>query len=443
MVVLRYYKGLILSDSYAPGLEWNDELKNYVGFGYKYRDVVKYFKKSGIQVKDYVMKSLPFPLIKDNLKLREYQERALHSWLKTKRGIVVLPTGSGKTAVALKAISTLKVSTIIIVPTIDLVNQWYDSILKFLGVSSGRIGGGYDEIKGITVITYDSAYTRIEEIGNMFYLSIFDEVHHLPSEGYSNIAEMLVSPYRLGLTATPEREDGRHVMLPNLVGPEVFRITPSQLAGKYLSQYEIKKIYVNLTEKEKEKYDELRKKLNEFLEKRKFKLDSLRAFHRFLGMAGRDPEAREALLAWHESLKISVNSEAKIDKLREILKDSEQDKIIVFTRDIDMCYRVSREFLIPAVTYKTPKDERSEILRKFKDGKYRVIVVSNVFDEGVDIPDASLAIVLGGYGTSRQFLQRLGRILRMKENKKAKLIEIITKGTSDYRLSKRRSRVTV
>lgn len=89
------------------------------------------------------------------------------------------------------------------------------------------------------------------------------------------------------------------------------------------------------------------------------------------------------------------------------------------------------------MTYKTSKDERFEILSKFKEGNYRVIVASTVFDEGVDIPDAEIAIIMGGYGTKRQFIQRLGRILRGR-GKKALLIEIVTKGTADYRLSKRR-----
>jgi superfamily II DNA or RNA helicase len=112
--------------------------------------------------------------------------------------------------------------------------------------------------------------------------------------------------------------------------------------------------------------------------------------------------------------------------------------VLVFTRDTEMAYRLSRELLVPAVTYKTPKEERAEVLRAFREGRYRVIVASTVFDEGVDVPDASVAIVVGGYGTSRQLIQRLGRVLRPKGGKRALLIELVTKGTADYRLSARR-----
>jgi superfamily II DNA or RNA helicase len=449
VVRLSYYKGLLLSDYYAPGLKWSDEFKKYIGFAYKYRDVLEYFKREEIEIEDNVLDTLPFPMIEDKITLRDYQAKALFFWNRAgKRGIIVLPTGAGKTAVGIKAITKVKTSTLILVPTIDLLDQWYEKIKDSLNYSPGRIGGGYDELKAITVITYDSAYTRVEEIGNKFAFVIFDEVHHLPSEGYSQVAQMLASPYRLGLTATPEREDSRHKLLPDLVGPVVFRLRTSDLAGKYLAEFEIKKIYVSLTDEEKKKYEELRKKLKQFLSSRNMKLDSLESFHKLVKLAGRDPEAREALLAWHTALRISVNSKAKIEKLRELLDEycnEKENKIIIFTRDVEMAYNVSREFLIPVVTYKTSKDERSEILRKFKGGKYKVIVASSVFDEGVDIPDANIGIVLGGYGTSRQMLQRLGRILRKKEGEKNKalLIEIVTKGTSDYNLSKRRHRATV
>lgn len=444
MVNLRYFKGLLLSDFYAPGFKWNDELQSYVALGYKYKDTLEYFKENNIKVNDKVLDLLPFPLIHDNIVLREYQIEALKAWIKTRQGIIVLPTGAGKTLIALKAVARLKVPTLIIVPTIDLIDQWYSSINQYLGFQAGRIGGGYDEMKGITIITYDSAYTRIEGIGNKFYFVVFDEVHHLPSEGYSQIAEMLVAPYRLGLTATPERQDGRHALLPKLVGPIVYRISVSKLSGRYLAEFDLKKIYVRLTDDEKTLYDTYRKKLEEFLNKAKIKLDSLEAFHRLVKLAGKDPEAREALLAWHNAVKIAVNSRSKIQKLRELLNEFKDDKIIIFTRDVEMAYKVSKEFLIPVITYKTPKDERSEILRKFKENKYRIIVTSNVLDEGIDVPDASVGIVLGGYGTTRQMIQRLGRILRKKEgDKRAILIEIVTKGTSDYHLSKRRSNATI
>ncbi len=391
-----------------------------------------------MEVEDSVLDLLPFPLISDQIRLREYQQEALNAWLKSKQGIIVIPTGGGKTVIGLKATALIRLATLIIVPTIDLLQQWYENVRELLGVEAGRIGGGYDELKGITVITYDSAYTQLEKIGNKFGLVIFDEVHHLPSEGYSIIAQGLASPYRLGLTATPERSDGRDKLYPLLVGPIVYRITVSNLVGKYLSNFETQRIYVNLTEDEEKLYRYYRGILKKFLSQHNLELKSLNDFNKLVKLAAKYKEAREALLAWHEALKIAVNSKAKVEKLKDLLKELNGEKIIIFTRNTSMAYEISRLFLIPAVTYKTGKQERVEILEKFRSGKYNVIVTSSVLDEGIDVPDASVAIVLGGYGTSRQFIQRLGRILRKKENKKARLIEIVTKGTSDYNLSKRR-----
>jgi len=439
LVYLRYYKGLLISDAYAPGLKWDEKLQGYINFAYKYRDVKKYFLTEGIEVVENVLDPLPFPLIREkSLELRDYQMEAVKSWLKNgKRGIVIFPTGAGKTMVGVKAIALLKVSTLVVVPTIDLMNQWVSIIERHLDTEVGSIGGGKDDLKGITVITYDSAYTRAEELGNKFLLIIFDEVHHLPSEGYSLMAKMFASPYRLGLTATPERGDGKEVLYPELVGPIVYKKSLKELSGKYIADFEIIKEYVEMTSEEKERYKELRGKLKEFLSSRGMRLNSLNDFYKLIRLASKDKKAREALLAWHESLRLAVNSRAKIEKLRELLREFHDRKIIVFTRDTELAYDISKEFLIPVVTYKTSKDERFEILSKFKEGNYRVIVASTVFDEGVDIPDAEIAIIMGGYGTKRQFIQRLGRILRGR-GKKALLIEIVTKGTADYRLSKRR-----
>ena len=102
----------------------------------------------------------------------------------------------------------------------------------------GRVlGGGEWDIKALTVSTYDSAYIHADKLGNKFGLIIFDEVHHLPAAGYRNIAEMLASPFRMGLTATFEREDGLHEELNRLVGGKVFEKRVKELTGTHLSPY--------------------------------------------------------------------------------------------------------------------------------------------------------------------------------------------------------------
>ena len=179
-----------------------------------YQNIVEYLKQSEILCDDYVLDLIPSPnMLIDNkhihLALREYQQKALVNWTKAdKRGCVVLPTGAGKTVIGVKAIEMVNSASIVIVPTIDLMDQWTSILSKYFpDTKVGNLGGGTDDIEPITVSTYDSAYLRAGALGNKFALMIFDEVHHLAAPGYRTIAEQFASPFRLGLTATIERED--------------------------------------------------------------------------------------------------------------------------------------------------------------------------------------------------------------------------------------------
>src|SRR3984893_1715869 len=158
------------------------------------------------------------------LEPRPYQEEALTRWLaEGSAGVVVLPTGAGKTLVAAMAIHETGLWTLAIVPTLDLLQQWRNALAATLNVSAddiGIFGGGEKEVKPITIITYDSAALNPREL-ERFGLFIFDECHHLPAPTYRLIAESAFPPLRLGLSATPERSDMAHVDLDGLIGPEV------------------------------------------------------------------------------------------------------------------------------------------------------------------------------------------------------------------------------
>jgi len=197
---------------------------------------------------------------------------------------------------------------------------------------------------------------------------------------------------------------------------------------------------VDLTPDEQKLYRREYDVFANYLRRKRVVLRSPEDFRRFIMRTGVDPEAREALLARNKALKTALNSEAKINALGEFLQVYSQEKILIFTRYNQLVYRISRRFLIPAITYQTPREERKEILEKFKAGEYRAIVTSQVLDEGVDVPDASVGFILGGTGSSREYIQRLGRILRKKRGKQAKLIEIVARETVETRISQRRHR---
>jgi superfamily II DNA or RNA helicase len=294
----------------------------------------------------------------------------------------------------------------------------------------------------VTVTTYDSAYIHAEKLGNKFMLLVFDEVHHLASTGYMQIAEMYIAPYRMGLTATYERSDQRHSLLPQLVGDPVYSVDVEELSGEHLSPYTYEKILVELTPKEQQIYESQMRIFRSFLRQRKITLRGAADFQKFIMTTGRDPKAREALLARNRAVKVAVNSEAKLNLLAEKLEAYKNEKTLIFTLFNDLVYTISLRFLVPAITYQTPREERREILSNFGNGKYPVVVTSQVLDEGLDVPDASVGLVLGGTGSNREYVQRLGRLLRKKEGKIARLIEIISKETMEVGTSRRRHQKT-
>jgi superfamily II DNA or RNA helicase len=442
MFRLWFDKGTLLLKGAVgtPYGKWDQRSGCYRIKACHYRDVLDYFRESNIHVEDAVSNLPPLEQMKGNVELRSYQNEALDKWQAAgKRGVLVLPTAAGKTFIALKAVDLLKVQTLIVVPTLDLLDQWKKRVRDCLGVEAGIVGGGENVVRMVTVATYDSAYAQAAQLGNNFLFLIFDEVHHLASPGYMQIAEMYIAPYRMGLTATYERSDQRHTLLPLLVGDPVYSVSVEELtAGKHLSNYTYEKVSVELTAEEQQTYDVQMVIFKKYLAERHIVLKTAFDFQRFIMTTGRDSHAREALLARNKALKIAVNSTAKLDLLSKKLETYKNEKTLIFTLYNDLVYTVSRRFLIPAVTHQTPREERREILANFGSGKYKVIVTSQVLDEGVDVPDAAVGIVLGGTGSRREYVQRLGRLLRKKEGKTAKLLEIISKETVEVGISRRR-----
>jgi superfamily II DNA or RNA helicase len=441
LVLLRHDKGTILAfgNVRVPNSSWDPRVGAFRAMALYYPEILRFLRSSDLEFKDEVLDLPPCPELIGKSKLRAYQEDALKAWFRAgKRGVIVLPTGAGKTIVAMAAIAHLNAPSIVVVPTIDLMEQWRTNLMKEFDVEVGAYGGGENSLKAVTVSTYDSAYIRAEELGNKFMVVIFDEVHHLPAPSYSQFAELCAAPFRMGLTATYIREDEGHKMLPRLVGNVVFELQPEDLAGKHLSHYTIEKIFVNLAPNEKKEYDDNYEVFIEYLRNKRIKLRSSTDFQRFIMRTGRDPEARRALLARNRALDIALNAASKVDALRNLLSDNIKEKALIFTQHNKLVHRISKEFLIPSITHQTSKEERTEILNRFRSGVYKRVVTSKVLDEGIDVPDATLGVILSGTGSSREFIQRLGRLLRKKEGKKAKLIDIVSSGTKEMQISQRR-----
>ena len=372
--------------------------------------------------------------------LREYQRDALDAWVAADgRGVIELPTGAGKTVVAIAAMVSQGLPTLVVVPTIDLLNQWRRELEAEFDVEIGQFGGGRQEQKPITVSTYDSAYLRADDVGGDFGLVVFDEVHHLGGEGYRDIARFLVAPARMGLTATFERPDGAHEVVEDVVGPRVFSLAVDDLAGDHLADYDIKRIEVSLSDEEREAYEAAQETFVRYLRTSNLDMRSGADYRKLVMRSGNDPRAREALLAKQRARRVMMNADAKLSALESILARHRDDRIIVFTAHTDLVYRLSERFLLPAITNETGASERRGILERFREGTYSRVVTANVLDEGVDVPDANVAVVLSGSGSEREFTQRLGRILRPKtDGGRALLYEVVTRETTEENVADRR-----
>jgi superfamily II DNA or RNA helicase len=405
-----------------------------------YRAIVEHLRQHRVEYQDAARAygATPWPL-RTSRDPFPHQTEALETWWKHGgRGIVVLPTGTGKTHLAVMAINRAARPTLVVTPTIDLLNQWYDELLLAFDVPVGLLGGGYYDLQPLTVTTYDSAYIHLERWGNRFGLIVFDECHHLPGATYQTTAIGSIAPFRLGLTATPERADGLEVLLPELIGPIVYRREIRQLAGDFLAEYRAERVYVELSAEEQERYRQVREQYRRFVEERGIAMGGPNGWRRFLQETYRSREGRAAFLAYREQKQIALAAPAKLHLLEHLLERHRSDRVLIFTYDNATVYQIARRFLIPAITHQTKTKERREILLRFHSGEYPILVTSQVLNEGVNVPAASVGIILSGTGSVREHVQRLGRLLRKHGDKQAVLYEVVTRGTAEEFTSDRR-----
>jgi len=244
---------------------------------------------------------------------------------------------------------------------------------------------------------------------------------------------MAPAPYRLGLTATyPEEQEqtnGRW-RVDELLGPIVYTQRIESLVGKQLAEYRTQRIRVDLTEQERQRYDADHANYMEFVRSRR-----LRQSHgaswllELMRLSASDPRARQAMLARKRLLDTVWSCEGKFAALDALLREHDGERILVFTESNAVAYCIARQWLIPVISHETGVAERKHILDAFQAGEYRVIVTSKVLNEGVDVPEAKVAIVLGGGSSKREYIQRLGRILRKQEQREAILYEVFARKT--------------
>ena len=423
-----------------PGLRFDQRTSTDRAEGRHYRAIVERLRALKLPYADNARGWQPTPWkLRSERKPYPHQSEAVDTWWRAGgRGVVVLPTGTGKTFVAMLSIAKAGRPAIVVTPTIDLLNQWYDELVHAFGDPIGLIGGGHYDIRPITVTTYDSAYIHLERWGHKFGLLVFDECHHLPGQTYLTAAIGSLAPFRLGLTATPERADGQEAVYPEMIGPIIYRREIKELSGEFLAEYRTQRLYVSLSAAELEQYQKARDLYKRFIAERGISMAGPNGWQRFLWEAARSAEGWEAVRAYREQKRLERAARAKLDKLAELLTKHQGDRILVFTADNATVYQIARQFLVPAITHQTKTRERKQILGRFRSGEYPILVTSQVLNEGVDVPEANVGVVLSGTGTIRENVQRLGRILRKKGGKQAILYEVVARDTAEEYTSDRR-----
>jgi superfamily II DNA or RNA helicase len=427
-------------DRVLPGLQFDPRTRQHRAPAIWYRPIVEFLRQQKTPYADAARAYDPTPWpIRVDKPAFPHQTEGLDAWWKAGgRGVVVLPTGTGKTHLANLAIHKAGRPTLVITPTIDLMNQWYDELALSFGTEIGLLGGGSYDVRPITVTTYDSAYMNMERLGDRFGLLVFDECHHLPGPTYGLAATCAIAPFRLGLTATPERADNAHEQLDQLIGPIVYRREITQLRGQFLADYKVETLYVNLTEDERFRYESCRETYRNFVRDNGIDMRRPGAWGQFLFIAHRNAEGRQAYLAYREQRSLALAAPAKLDLLAHLLERHNGDRIIIFTHDNATVYTIARRFLVPVITHQTKLKERREVLQRFNDGRWPIVATSRVLNEGVNVPEANVAVILSGSGSVREHVQRLGRILRKSGDKEATLYEVITRGTVEEFTSNRR-----
>lgn len=356
---------------------------------------------------------------KTDFQVRDYQRDAASALLGKKGeagyGTIVLPCGSGKTVVGIEIMSRLKTNTLILAPNVAAIHQWKRELLEKTDLTEDMIGeysSEAKEIKPVTLSTYqiltwrenkeseDYPHFSLFRKGN-WGLIIYDEVHMLPAPVFRITAE-IQAVYRVGLTATLIREDGREDEVFSLVGPKRYDTPWTELEKRGF----IAKAYCH----------EIRVMLPESL------------------------EIEYATAKRHDKYRIASTNPEKIRVTKELLEKHKDDSILIIGQYIDQLNEFKKSFNLPIITGSTSNKKRDEIYDQFRRGEIKALIVSKVANFAIDLPDASVAIQISGtYGSRQEEAQRLGRILRPKE-KDSHFYTLITEFTEEEEFAQNRQK---
>lgn len=428
-------EGVELSD--LPGVVWDPRVRALRAPARHHRAIREALARRGVRFSDEVYRATDDVGPWAEVLLRPYQDAAHEAWRAARRrGVVVLPTGSGKTRLAIAAMARARRPALALVPTRVLLAQWVQEISSVFGGGVGCLGDGERRVDAITVATFESGWRHMDRLGNRFELLIVDEVHHFGSGARDELLELCAAPARLGLTATPPPIAAAE-RLEELIGPTVFELAVGDLTGRYLAPFQLATFTLDLDPDERAAWARAvavyRPVFRAFL-----RGAPGAGWQDFARAAVRTEEGRRALAAFRESRGLLAFPSAKRAAVRSLLARHAAARVLVFTADNATAYAVAREHLLMPITCDIPRAERAAALERFRRGELRALVSARVLNEGIDVPDADVAIVVGGTQGEREHVQRIGRLLRPQEGKTAVVYELVMRGTSEVAQARRR-----
>lgn len=389
-----------------------------------------------------------------------WQSAALLAWSQTCQGVIEAVTGTGKTRIALAAIATVLQQggrALVLVPGSDLLMQWEREVKALLpSVRVGRLGvGGDDDLFhcDVLIATAQSASrVPIDLPYDTLGLVVADEVHRFGAETWSD-ALPEVFTLRLALTATFERDDdGIDTHLTPYFAQVVFTYDFAHAAKDgVIAPFAVAMTPVAFTPGEQAAYDKAQQRVSGAYKALLSAGSFPREPHAFLqAVTARVSEAqrtgkdtpvaarcRDYLYWLRQRRDVAAVASGKLDALGQVCGGLQGRRTLVFTDTVEQAEAaarvVNRHGLIAEVLHGA-LDERTRKARMaaFRAGRTHVIVAPRVLDEGVDVPDADVAVVLSAFQTRRQMVQRLGRVVRLKaDGRPATCVVLFTQGTRE------------
>lgn len=433
-------------------MDYDARLEAWIAPGHRYPELRRWAAQHGVAERASAPESpSPEAPLRDPRQLRTYQSEALARWSAHEhRGSIVLPTGAGKTLVALHAIHHSGGRACVVAPTRALVGQWHAQLADAFGAP--RVGAWYGDekvVRPVTVTTYHSAFGLLERYGADFDMVVLDEVHHLAdaaggdgSKAWHDALRIAPTARFLGLTAT--YPDGRDDELVRLVGPVVYRRRLGEMLDAELAELAMERRFVELTPTERTRYDAATTLYEDFVSEREYRerfgTASSQWWPVFMAETRTSPAARRAHRGFLDRERIVALADEKLVLARRLLQLHPAERAILFCGTAAAAEEASRRFAVPMITADTPATERTAVLAAIEAGEIRAVAAVRVLDEGWDVPSAKLGLVLGGGtgGGRKQHHQRLGRILRRHGDQVASLFEIVVADTHEFFASQRR-----